>query len=193
MAYDDDAHVSVLLCEGGTFEWDGTTWTQRAPYTGDKPSTLTYDRMRKRVLNVRGSNVFEWTRDNGMYAWRPLLVTSRLPPRTRATLAYDARRNQVVAVGGYSAGTVRLDTWTLSYRNDFALADRCIADTDTDGDGLKGCADPDCWARCTPQNPPCVATATVSCPMVSGRYCGDGVCNQELEGWLLCPLDCVAP
>src|SRR5262249_25240771 len=55
---------------------------------------------------------------------------------------------------------------------------------DTDGDGLEGCDDPDCWARCTPDCPP-----GASCPENAPR-CGDGTCNLLLEDCHLCPLDC---
>jgi hypothetical protein len=61
-------------------------------------------------------------------------------------------------------------------------SDACI-DVDTDGDGLRGCQDPDCWGRCTPGCPP-----DRSCASTSPR-CGDGACSS-IEDRRLCPADC---
>ncbi|MBK7540042.1 MAG: hypothetical protein IPI49_32745 [Myxococcales bacterium] len=55
-----------------------------------------------------------------------------------------------------------------------------------DRDGLIGCADPDCWAYCSPFCPPgqpCDA---------ADRRCGDGTCSAALETCQACPQDCGA-
>jgi hypothetical protein len=63
-------------------------------------------------------------------------------------------------------------------------ADRCMrAADDTDGDGLAGCADPDCFARCRPMCSP-GAPCDASYP-----HCGDGTCSA-VEDYLICPDDC---
>ena len=43
---------------------------------------------------------------------------------------------------------------------------------DSEGDGAKGCADPDCWNRCA--------------------LCGNAACDPG-EDYLMCPTDCTAP
>jgi hypothetical protein len=60
----------------------------------------------------------------------------------------------------------------------------CTLDVDDDGDGLVGCADPDCWSVCSPLCPP-GATCDPSWPR-----CGDGTCNTALETYRICPQDC---
>jgi hypothetical protein len=59
---------------------------------------------------------------------------------------------------------------------------------DSDGDQLKGCADPDCWWACTPECPP---GSPMSC-MAGTPSCGDGTCLGPGEDCALCPADCGA-
>jgi hypothetical protein len=64
-----------------------------------------------------------------------------------------------------------------------AATDACTR-TDHDGDGLAGCADPDCWPTCAPACPPGVAC--------EGATCGDGTCDAPREGCDSCAADCGA-
>jgi hypothetical protein len=101
-------------------------------------------------------------------------------------MAYDAARGRVILFGGWD-GSLLGDTWLTQYRSRTSPDESCRFGRDTDGDGLIGCDDPDCWAYCTPSCPPgapCDPTAP---------HCGDGVCNQHLETYRLCPQDCGAP
>ena len=45
------------------------------------------------------------------------------------------------------------DTWLLQHGN-AEPRELCLIAADNDGDELVGCADPDCWTRCTPACPP---------------------------------------
>jgi hypothetical protein len=54
--------------------------------------------------------------------------------------------------------------------------------TDSDGDGRTGCADPDCWGRCSPLCPP-GETCTPGAP-----HGGDGV-RGAVEDSSICPDD----
>ena len=63
-----------------------------------------------------------------------------------------------------------LNTWMLDWVS-VDPAENCALGRDGDGDGLAGCADPDCDVQCA--------------------ACGDGVCNP-LESCRLCPADCGA-
>ncbi len=38
--------------------------------------------------------------------------------------------------------------------SDGKIYEACRANVDLDGDGLSGCADPDCWIACAPMCPP---------------------------------------
>jgi hypothetical protein len=75
------------------------------------------------------------------------------------------------------------DVWQLRWEGENP-DESCRDNVDTDGDGLVGCADPDCWATCTPACPP-----GTSCDANAPR-CGDGVCNAALENCHNCPSDC---
>jgi hypothetical protein len=62
----------------------------------------------------------------------------------------------------------------------------CATSLDADGDGLAGCADPDCWFVCTPLCPPGSLTCDPAWPS-----CGDTVCAGG-ENCRNCPGDCGA-
>jgi len=63
------------------------------------------------------------------------------------------------------------------------LDERCDG-SDADGDGLVGCADPDCWSVCTPSCAP-----GTTCDAAAPK-CGDGTCNAAFETCRTCPADC---
>jgi hypothetical protein len=102
----------------------------------------------------------------------------------RPAAAYDAVMAEIVLFGGTGSvlGNDNARIWRHRFSSAAHPADSCL-DTDTDGDGLVGCADPDCWGRCQPFCPP-RTTCDTSTP-----HCGDGTCSA-LEDYRLCPADC---
>ena len=174
---------------GDTWEWDGTTWTERTPAASPPPRmdhTLAYDAQRQRIVLVGGrryatllGDVWEWDGTT----WTEL--ATRPPSRADHASTFDAISRQMIVYGGQSfAGTPTDDAWGLSYGDPNRRAERCrSASDDFDGDGLAGCADPDCWGRCTP-----LCAPGMSCGASAPR-CGDGTCSLVEDGDL-CPADC---
>ena len=192
-----DAKRGVVVMFGGdtkldTWEWDGTTWTDRTPTaTPVSPPSRTnfvmvYEGTRQRVLLFGGQigtmlydDTWEW--DGARWAARSPVLSP--PRRAYAAATYDAFHGEVVMFAGKQVEDVD-DTWTYRFLQADAPRDQCQdATADTDLDGLKGCADPDCWGRCTPLCPPGASCAPPS------PHCGDGVCSA-VEDYLLCPADC---
>jgi cysteine-rich repeat protein len=191
VAFDPRRGRAVLFGNNGTWEWTGSRWEKKAP-VGAVPvarfqHTMTYDPIRGRVVLFGGidqfgslNDVWEWDGNN----WKELRFANNPSPRRDTRIAYDAVGARLVMFGG-DAGAQLNDTWALQYRSESSPAELCIkGDADTDGDGLKGCVDPDCWGRCTPTCPPYVSCAATE------PGCGDGTCNSALETHLLCPADC---
>jgi cysteine-rich repeat protein len=171
-----------------TWEWDGTSWTQFFPATSPGQrwrAPMSYDPDRQRVVLTYGKSqagiseeVWEW--DGKTWTQRPAEGTSG----GRFTMVYSAVEHRMVTFSGSAFVGATADTWALQSRPAFDDVEACIlGDIDEDGDGMMGCADPDCWAKCTPLCPPGVA----SCP--AGPRCGDGVCSV-LENSSLCGTDC---
>jgi hypothetical protein len=104
-----------------TWEWDGTTWSERTPAAGPSArsdTALTYDAVRGRIV-LFGGGVFDgfspiryrdtWEWDGK--AWTERFPALRPPARSGHGLAYDAGRGRTVLFGG-SSGSPRLsDTW----------------------------------------------------------------------------------
>lgn len=173
----------------GTWEWDGTAWANRAET--EAPSwrvdhELIYDPVRQRVVMYGGvdnqsmNDAWEW---DGT-AWTRLQLAVEGLPREAPSFWYDSRARRAIAFGGYGFVDLQNDTAALGYQSLTDVDETClIATDDDDGDGLAGCADPDCWARCSPLCPP-----NASCPADAPR-CGDGTCDP-VEDRLICPSDC---
>jgi len=118
-------------------------------------------------------------------AWSIISPQTASPPeRGELALAYDATGARLLLFGGDGAETYN-DTWTFAFRNTGIREESCLSGGDLDGDKLVGCADPDCWAHCTPSCPPGVTPCDSTAPR-----CGDGVCNPYVENGRLCPSDC---
>jgi hypothetical protein len=176
---------------GDTWVWDGTAWNEHEvadPPPARRGHALVYDGARGRVVSFGGidaGQVFRndtWEWDGA--AWIRREIANPPKPRGFHAMAYDGVRAWTVIFGGNAGGIDLVDTWLFSYRAPSAPAELCLHGFDADGDGLIGCADPDCWSYCTPQCPP-----GASCDASSPR-CGDGVCNPDLESCRLCPDDC---
>jgi hypothetical protein len=194
VAFDQRRGHAVLVTPSGTWEWDSNagSWSLKAAPEASPPprinAAFAYDPLRATMVLFGGSNnrlvrhdLWEW--DGSV--WQELFLASSPPTLQLTDLAYDAVNARFVFFGGNRGGREIDDSWTLSYRSTGSPAETCRAATlDADGDGLAGCADPDCWGVCTPLCPP-----YVSCDMTAPR-CGDGVCNTSLETAQLCPSDC---
>src|SRR6185436_14908533 len=108
------ARQRVVLYGGsllsGTWEWDGTDWTQRSPAPSPqwrRGHAMAYDAARQRTVMFEGSDTWEWDGND----WSRRAATASPPPRTSA-MAYDAARQRVVLFGGRDAGfNCVADTW----------------------------------------------------------------------------------
>lgn len=213
MAFDPLAQKIVLFggltmasgASAETWEWNGTSWTQAitpiAP-VGRTTSGLAWDAARRRLVLFGGrvgggvgsgslaGDTWETTRDpmTGALAWTQVVTEGAPAPRSGHALVSGLDGSGVLVIAGLIADTpmpvVSADAWRLrwSARTPY----ESCGEVDSDGDGLAGCADPDCWASCTPL---CAPTVTSCDP---GPRCGDGVCNADLESCYLCPGDCMA-
>lgn len=146
-----------------------------------------------RAGGVAGSSslvddTWEANRDStGALVWTQVDPIGKPSPRADHTVVTGLDGNGVLVVGGVIADTLptpteSTDVWRLRWAASTAY--ESCADVDTDADGLVGCADPDCWASCTPL---CAPGVTGCDP---GPHCGDGMCNPALESCYLCPADC---
>jgi cysteine-rich repeat protein len=199
IAYDPIRHNTVLF--GGfddtstiadTWLWDGTVWQQAAmatPSPSERRSPeFVWDARRRSIVMFSSSSpdaqsdVWEW---NGA-AWSEPDIDGTPPgPRGSAAMMI-ARDGSLVMFSGNESQTVpNNESWQLTWENNFP-SETCVTPIDLDGDGLAGCADPDCYAVC---NPTC--TPGVACD-ATAPHCGDGVCNSDLETCRMCPEDCGA-
>jgi len=174
-----------------TWEWDGTTWTQIVPPTSPGPrhvASMVFDPDRGRIVLLNGFGEGS-TRPDDIWEWDGATWTLRAPdgdfPGGLVSFAYHAADHQYLAFSGFDfIGSASEKTWVLESRAPTADHETCIVGTfDDDGDGLAGCADPDCWPVCTPLCPP-----TTTCAPTAPR-CGDAVC-APVETEALCPSDC---
>jgi hypothetical protein len=189
MAYDARRARLVLLdAAGATWEFDGATWasvvSSGGPATRDYYA-IAYDPIRQRVVltgglgvNVRG-DTWEWDGTQWHHE-----VQLDADARWWSALVYSAVERRILMFGGFGFVDAR-GTAALVINSPFITDERCvIASGDDDQDGLAGCADPDCWGRCSPLCPP-----GLSCNPAAPR-CGDGACDGLLEDRSLCPADC---
>jgi cysteine-rich repeat protein len=203
LAY-DAIRTRVVLFGGGqsgpiytadTWEWDGTTWTLAASTLSpssriDAGMTLDVARGRPVLLGGRffdgfvfrpKTDTWEWEGTTWQLTAPALDLGQRFNGRSQS-LGYDAVLSRVIFAGGGILGGLA----PRAYRFDSSTpSETCLYGFDVDGDGLVGCADPDCWGYCTPLCPP-GSTCDPSAPR-----CGDGTCSM-LENCRLCPQDCGA-
>jgi hypothetical protein len=114
----DSAFNETLLND--TWEWDGTTWTQRFPIHVPPPQfhhSLAYDSVRRRTVLFGGANrgspmgraTWEW---DGV-DWVEKDPRSPAPWVTQAAMAYDPAHQRVVLFGGDDGnGRADASTWT---------------------------------------------------------------------------------
>ncbi len=191
----------VIETLGDTWTWDGTDWTEAlsSPGAARQNTAIAWNPARRRLTLFGGlaglgaptalDDTWEWDRT----AWHQLFVLD--PPAARlGHLMFPATDGTGIVVYGGSDGSIPGiapasfdDLARLSY-NGSAPYESCAAGIDLDRDGLAGCSDPDCGARCAPF---CVATEIGSAACAaSGARCGDGTCDAPRESCRLCPGDC---
>lgn len=200
MAYDYVRERIVVFggIAGGTrlrdvWEWDGTTWSDRTPTelpVERVAMTATYDPLRQRVV-IHGG--IEYVDDEpriavGALEWDGVSFRTIVPtvdaPIGELAIAFDGVGRQLMT--SYAGANV-LALWGRRFEVVSGNVERCLVATeDTDGDGRMGCADIDCYPRCSPLCPPGAA-----CDPSEPR-CGDGMCGA-VEDYLICPDDCPGP
>lgn len=177
-----------LTLLGDHWEWDGTVWTERVTTMNPGQRTqhaMTFDPIRRRIVLIGGFTAgFAIT--NVVWEWDGVAWSARTPAivpsgRTGAELAFDTIRRRTVIFSG--AGE-EPDTWLRGFEAGGVEIERCLDPADDDdGDGLRGCADPDCLGRCAP-----LCIPGLPCDPALPR-CGDLVCGS-VEDYVLCPSDC---
>lgn len=206
LAYDPVREVSVLVggfsaadVFGDLWTWDGTDWTETTVTGGPGAryaATLTWQPKRGRLALVGGyasgvgvSDVWEWTGDT----WKLVEVPATIFGRGGAVALQSRDGGGLILSGGhvrdprFNVSRGLADDAELRWQGT-GVGDSCTDALDLDGDGLAGCADPDCAATCAPLCPP---TQFATCGTQAPR-CGDGTCSAGIEDCRACPLDCGA-
>ena len=175
-----------------SWSWDHAagTWTNITPGVtpnGSLGPSLIWDGARRRLvafgaLGSSGAGQDAWEWDGA--AWK--IVLSNGPLRTHHVAWPGVDGAGMVVFGGAEALNTPpvADVYRLRW-NGTGADEACVAGVDSDGDGLAGCADPDCWPVCAPLCPP-GATCDPTWP-----HCGDGVCRGR-ESCRSCAADCGA-
>ena len=181
---------------GDVWEWDGSEWSdvstafgapaQRynhaAAYSPERAAVTLFGG--QTVNSPRTDEAWEWSGDR----WQNVNSFGIERPRTSThhTLTYDRQSRRILLLGGpfpTQGDENPMETWTFRFASRDALDEDCLAAQDTDGDGLAGCDDPDCWAHCHVNCSPGMMCTEAD------LHCGDGQCNQALESAALCPMD----
>lgn len=189
LAYDPLLQRTVMVTGSPelltTWLWDGNQWTvlATAAITHQGFSlALVYDRFAKRIKAIM-NEVLEF---DGI-VWRNAGVVNTHASLNETPYGYDDMRNLI-----HTPNHPAAPRETLGLRSLFVPQEGCWAATDDDdGDGLAGCADPDCAYRCAPSCSPylgCVVDANTP-------RCGDGICDTtaDHEDFMICPADCMMP
>jgi hypothetical protein len=193
----DEARGVVLVYggfNGGSlndlWQYDGVAWSELdapTPPPNRFLSPFAYDHA-AREATLFGGRTFSgsdfsdtWTWHDG---WHERSSFLHPKPRSEHSIFPSPTGAGVILFGGGGQSSRANDgMWLLHYEND-QPREQCSIVVDRDGDGLAGCADPDCWSRCTPLCPP-GAPCDAAAP-----HCGDGVCNAALENCRICAADC---
>jgi hypothetical protein len=125
MAYDSGRGRSVLFggaagntsqLASSTWEWDGTTWTQRT-FAVSPPArfwhAMAYDAVRGRLVLFGGdgqSGLLGDTWEFDGMSWTQLFPAASPSPRYGEAMVFDPVRNRIVLFGGHDAGRLS-DTW----------------------------------------------------------------------------------
>jgi cysteine-rich repeat protein len=183
-----DSSSEVRLAD--TWTWDGTDWIELTLPQSPSPrdhAAFAADVTRGTLVLFGGEDTSGRVADSWEWdgiQWRALSAVDSPSARVGHVMATAPDGAGLVTFGGedLQAGTLS-QTATLRWVGDGDY-ETCTLQIDADGDGLSGCGDPDCWARCTPTVSP------RSLPDPAGPHCGDGTCSA-LEDCRMCPTDCV--
>jgi hypothetical protein len=211
MAYDSARQVTVLFggtnCSstcptvseyGDTWEWNGTTWTQRSPVlspSGRDSSGMTFDSLRNRTLLYGGygasGDTWEWDGTN----WTQVTPLPSPPYRFYVPMVFDSARGRGVIYGGSIGASDLGDTWEY-YAHGSACTTGSQCDTGFCTDGV--CCDTGSCGTCAacntsasagtcapvlnaPDPPSCSGTQTCdgtgACKLVVGQACPGGNAN----------------
>lgn len=129
LSYDSARGVTVLFGGGygdgtsgmnnETWEWNGTTWSQKSPATSPSPRTffgMAYDDARGVTVLFGGyddatnapiGETWEWNGTN----WSLRTPVSSPQARFGLAMAYDSTRNVTVLFGGYDGVASPVDLW----------------------------------------------------------------------------------
>ncbi len=103
IAFDSARGRVVLLINGETWEWDGTTWGDRTPTDTSTPgaSAMTWDSGRSRVVVFDGADLWEW---DGR-AWTRLPASGARPSALGLlqTMTYDSAHRRLLLWQGHGA------------------------------------------------------------------------------------------
>ena len=156
MVYDSERGVTVLFGGQGcdsqsgdsysddTWEWDGTSWTQRAAGgpCGRGSHAMVYDDARSVTVLFGGYTTvgYQYKLDD-VWEWDGIMWTERVtrgpPARAEHSMAYDSAREATVVFGGYS---VDRHTWELKSG---------VISADSDGDCDVDLFDISVFQRCS--------------------------------------------
>lgn len=177
-----------------TWRWDQGTWqkivTAQAPprclnaALATMPSGVLFTGCRSGVATVNET----WQLAN--QRWQQLTAADLGTLATGAVAAfYDEARQEAYKM--VSSIVASQPTLTMAWRpvTQQGTEETCFEQQrDDDGDGLAGCADPDCAWRCWPGCP-----FGTSCAQ-NAPHCGNGQCERAFgtEDDQLCPEDCPA-
>jgi hypothetical protein len=190
MVYDPEREVLVMF--GGrvgngylddTWEWDGTTWTLRdsgqlsvVVPRARADASLVYDPLRRRIVLLGGGAVrLDGSHDSDVWEWDGARWTKSYEDprlaRVGAHAFFDPLHGGIVCYGGEVSDVEGItdETWILRWESQAPRETCRFAEDDLDGDGLAGCADPDCAPRC--------------------GTCGSGTC-EAYEDRLICDAGC---
>jgi hypothetical protein len=178
------------LTGGETWIWDGTNWTHPADTgspTGRYSPVMAWNPARRRLVFIGGAfrNLL-MTPDALMAEWdgtRWNIVPTGGNEAARYAAAGAAWRDGILVLGGGTSQGTTSDALLVRHDSD-APPETCTT-ADSDGDGLGGCADPDCWYACTPT---CMPGVTCTNPPL---LCGNATCDPS-ETCASCEADCGA-
>ena len=166
-----------------TWDFDGAVWKRVSPAPAPLArdgAAMAYDAGRGRIVMFGGysSHTLQFSDLTDLWEWDGT-SWSKLSPAGSApfsgpapSMFYDPLTENEVIDG----------TWVLRWES-AQPHEVCTSGFDVDGDGLVGCADPDCWGYCAPLCPP-----GTSCDPAA-PHCGDGTCDP-VESCRVCPGDC---
>lgn len=109
---------------GDTWEWDGTSWVQRAPASSPSPrghGAMAFDASRGTCIYFGGTTNGNAGLLNETWEWNgvdwSLRITSHAPsPRRTHSMVFDAAHQECMLFGGWD-GSDKGDTWTFDGNN----------------------------------------------------------------------------